>query len=840
MLAPLLLGLTLVGQPTQLDFYAHGPYLAGVPRPESILGYGPGERQTVFRDQERVILTIAAASPDRVRVFEYGKSVQGRPLRVLAISSPDNMRRLEEIRKDARALAEGTADEAARKRTPVIVWVNQTIHGNEPASFESAMWLLYTLAASRNREIQNKLGNAVVILNPVYNPDGHERFAVWSNSVAVGSPRAESYEQREPSFLNGRSNHYRFDMNRDRVSMSQDETRQEVAEFLRWNPHVYVDQHGQTSAYFFPPNPMSVNQNVDRARLNEWADVFGRATGRVFDRKGWTYFIGDTFDLYYPGYLDSWTSLTGAIGMTHETDGGKQLAKEREDGTVITLRDGVEKHFVSALAVIGAAVEHRQRLVDSYATFKRRVSSGEAAGGFQRVVVDGRPSQLRRFADGLRLHGIRFGFLAEPLRQKATDYWTGESTEREFPRGALVVDMAQPQGAVAKALLEPQTPFEPEFVDEQLKRHQRMQGPERYPRPERPQFYDQTGWSLPFAHNLDAWWMPDAPEVRVTADVPAPDGGRLAPSPVGWALPYEDRDDILAIYHLLAAGVRVQVGSREMRLAGRTFPRGTFLLMRHRNDDRLEDRLKATPSPGRFVPLLTSYPDLPPRGPGIDALSLRKPEIAVVFGEGASTTAFGSLWYLLEREFKIPFTPISTGALNSAAISKYTCIVFPSGFSAPVNDRLRTWVSDGGTVVAFGGDWANREFAKLEPGKLERPPSSVPGTIFRAELDTRFPLSFGYPGSGEGKTRIAVPVDGSSFLQAKGEGGGVVTFSRDENLVKLLSGWTWPDTEEALRGVVWLHDQPVGSGRVVLFMQDPADRALWPGLHGLLLNAMLF
>jgi hypothetical protein len=109
----------------------------------------------------------------------------------------------------------------------------------------------------------------------------------------------------------------------------------------------------------------------------------------------------------------------------------------------------------------------------------------------------------------------------------------------------------------------------------------------------------------------------------------------------------------------------------------------------------------------------------------------------------------------------------------------------------------------------------------------------MPGSIFRAKLDGRSLLSYGYEGD-----EIAVPVDGSSFPKARKEGGGVVKFAEGD-VKKLLTGWSWGDeTEKALAGAVWLHDEASGQGHIVWFANDPCERAMWPGLHKLLLNAM--
>lgn len=844
---PLLAGLLLLTGSRNLDFYADGPYDSAAPKPESLLGYGPGERVTNFRDQERVVLAIAAKAGAKVRVIEYGRSVEGRPLRVFAVSSPRNIARLDQIRQDNEALAEpkpGQDTAAIQARTPALVWVNECIHGDEPASFESAMWLMYNLAAAKGGRIEKALDDAVVFLNPVYNPDGHERYAVYYDSVATGASEPGAFERQEPSLVYGRTNHYRFDMNRDRIAFSQDETRQEFAEFLRWHPQVYVDQHGQVGTYFFPPEPMSVNPNVDRVRNAKWTERFGRAVGQAFDQRGFSYFIKDEFDLYYPGYLDASTTLSGAIGMTHETDGSRYLAERRDDGSLNTLRHGIEKHFTSALAVIVAAAADRRELLADFADFKRKVASGEAAGKFRRVVVESAdPRPLRRLRRQLAFAGVRSALTAEPLNQGDThDYWSADHGRHTFAPGSLVIDMAQPQGALAKALLEPGQQFEPEFVQAQLAKRKAVPDDEKYPGPEDAEFYDLTGWALPYAHGLAARWCESAPPVRLAPDPTSEASVRpLPPSTVGYALPYEDEDDALAAADALAAGVHGRVSTKPMTLDGKTYARGTFLFLADRNDDDLAAKLAAVAAQRgvRFVPLTSSYPDADRTGPGSDStLPLKKPKIGVVFGKGSDLADVGGVWYLLDRVFHLPFTPLSVNALQES-LDGYTALVVPSDANVFITPKLREWVNGGGTLVVLGDlGWAlgSGGFVDLEAGKGS--PKSLPGALFRAELDPRNFLSYGYAAPAEGKIELAVPIADSTFYSLRREGGSVVTLS-DRN-DKLLTGWEWPDdTETALANTVWLQDAPAEHGHVVLFTQDPTARAMWPGLDKLLLNAIL-
>ena len=837
MVSALILGLVVAGD--EFDFYAYGPYSDLVPRPEAVLGYGPGERHTTFRRQEWVMTAIAETARDRVRVFRYGESNEARPLKIMVFGSPENIARIEEIRATIASIANGeVAPDDVPADTPVIVWINECIHGNETASFESAMWLAYTLAASRNTDITKMLDGALVIVNPVYNPDGHERFVVWYNSVSIGHKDPQAIEHAESRMANGRTNHYRFDLNRDRVSLTQVESRQAVVEYRRWNPQVYLDQHGQVGTFFFPPVAQSINTNVDRERYIELSEVLGRKTAEAFDAQGWRYFVRKTFDLYYAGYLDSWASLNGAIGLTHETDGGRAVRRERDDGSVVTLRDGVAKHFASALAVIASSAENKGAFLRSYAKFRRDAATGKHAGRLKRVIATAADQRaLDRYSRLLTRQGIVWRRVSSSFKQRATGYTEGKSKTLEVPPGSIIVDLAQPYGQLAKALLEPGQDFEEDFTERQLKIRDELKEEEQYPGRDRPEFYDSTGWSVPLAFGLEAYWSSDTPDFVFGADPLSAlpihhEGGK-----VGWVVPYADQGDALAAIDLLQAGVRVHQSTKAMDVDGRRLPAGTFFIFRDRNDDGIDEKvnlalLKRVP---RSFPLDTSFPEEGVVGPGSGSVrSIAKPNVAIVFGDQPNGTRFGSVWFAFDQDFKLPYTPISQAAL-SRDLNEFTCIVMPGG--ARVTDGLKEWVSGGGSLVVLGGSavLGDDGMVPLKESKLEddKSPTSLPNAIFAVRLNPRSPLAYGY----DAAKPLAVPVSGSRYYKEKPEGGAVALLGEEP---QALSGWVWPDeTLEALKGTVWLHDEPVGRGHVVWFAQDPTSRAMWPGTHKFLLNAVL-
>ena len=836
------------------DPYSYGPYSSGITRPESHLGYEIGKRHSTFREQEAVMQALAKQAPGRVRLIDYGRSVEGRPLRIMVISSETNIANLEQIKADHAKLDAGLdakQAEALSQNLPAYVWINECIHGNETASFESAMWTAYTFAASNHPDILKTLDKAVIILNPVYNPDGHERFVVYNNSFAIGAPEDFAFEKTEPAGIHGRTNHYRFDMNRDRVAMSQDETRAEVAEMFKWNPQVYVDQHGQTHEYFFPPNPMSINANVDRDRINQWTLIFGKANAGAFDLRGWLYFVRDTFDLYYAGYLDSFVSLNGAIGMTYETDGGRDLANFKEDGTVLTLRMGAEKHFLTAITTAMTAAQNSPALLTSYTQYRRRAISGEFAGKFQRVVLTSAdPRPLLRLNNQLQRAGVETKWVTSSFTQNgAHDYWSETLAKVTVPAGSLVVDMNQARGPLAKALLEPGADFEKEFTERQLKLGEAQRAKKQYPASDDIEFYDMTGWSVIYGHGLNAWWCESRPNFDSGAAPTVKQGLSGDRSTVGWVIKYTDRDDVLAATDLSMSGLRLMQARKDMNLGGKAIAAGSFMVLADRNSPDVAAKLGAVAKKRgvEIEAIPTAFPEVGRESPGSGSSTavIAPSKIGIIFGSDR-TTDFSSIWYMFEREYKLPFTPLQTRAVESD-IAQYSTIIFPEGRYPAPSDALKQWVERGGCAIIVGNpQWAlgTNGFAQFSDKKVSYNKSSVsplyiPGSIFLGQGYADSFVTFGYPRSGS-TFPIAVPVDGTTFRIAKEEGGSVVDFASDAKAVRLLSGWAWPgDSGEGLAGTAMVHDEPVGRGRVVFFMFDPTSRAMWPSFDKMLLNAVL-
>lgn len=881
------------------DFYARGPYRPSVPRPSQILGYEPGEFHTDFRGMEKVIFAIAQAASDRVRVIEYGQSYERRPLRLLLISSPENINRIEEIRSRIQKLADprklSSPDEAAAiiRTTPVIVWLNYANDGNESAAFEAAMQVAYHLAASEEPRTRELLEQAIILINPAHNPESHERFVAWYNAFAVGAEDRNAYEHNAPWGLSTNNNHYQIDLNRDALASTQIETQALMRAYLQWTPQVFVDHHGQTTTFFFPPPAAPVNANLPRA-YHEWMDIFGRGNAEAFDRHGWLYYVRDVFDLFYPGYWDSWPSLNGAIGMTYETDGGgsRGLRWLREDETVITLRDGIAKHFVASLATVETAVRNRERLLRYFYDFRRTALEEGARGPMRRIVLlpGNDPGRAAELVATLLRAGIEVQRAEEEFSSRAAyDYLNKTTTARSFPRGSFFVNLAQPQMRLAKALLEPEAELDPEFVRRQQEIRQRNERRGKNVPKERYEFYDVTAWSLPLAFGIQAYWTEDAPRVRsvaltlddagrvVTAEERRPItsgqviGGRAT---MAYLFSYETNAAARLAFALLNEGYKIAVTSRPLRAEGRDFPRGTLIVPVARNPESVHQRIAelARDYGVTVYAAASAYTDRGDTGIGSQAvLSLRKPRIVVIAGEGVSVTSFGAIWFLFERRFGIPFIPMTLSSLNRSELFKYDVILFPDGNPAAYRaalgerglQRLKQWVTEGGVLIGIGGaaEFFTQKGVELTTSKVlgaeeeappspaagtGQPPSSstqekpasvrplpVPGAILKATVDRHHFLTFGYE-----EEHMPVLVNSARFFTRSRDGANVVTF---EGKDLHLSGFIWPgNTVELLSGTSYLIHEPTGRGHVILYAQDPNFRLFWHGLTRLFLNSLLF
>ncbi|HEV2853126.1 MAG TPA: M14 metallopeptidase family protein [Thermoanaerobaculia bacterium] len=849
---------------------------AAVPRPEAFLGYPLGAR---FTSWDRIVAYLEAldAASNRVKMWEYGRTYEGRPLKLLAISTPENLERLEEIRGnvqrlgDPAGLAAGEKDRLF-KNTPLVVWLAYGVHGNESSSAEAAMGAAYVLAAAQG-EMGSLLENVVVLLDPLQNPDGRERYinGYRQRRGDEANPRRAAAEHFEP-WPGGRQNHYLIDLNRDWAWASQQETRQRIAAYRSWEPQVYVDFHemGSDSSYFFPPSAEPIHPQIDR-RILSWLDTFGRANAAAFDRQGWIYFKAENYDLFYPGYGDSYPSLRGAVGMTYEMAGGGRAgqALALPDGTVLTLADRVARHLTTSLTTVRTAARNSRKILEDFAANRAKAS----AEPVRTYLWSADQQEARALAELLSLHGVRVRQLAQPAEVSARSLGrgsgntsgntAGETQSRRFGAGTYAVSTAQPLGNLVEALLELDSPMSQSFLDRQRQRLEQNLDPE---------FYDITAWSLPLAYNLRTWVA--SGEVGNGNGRPLPEsagGGIHGDGDIGWLVPPQG----VASYRLASAlqkrQIRFRVALAAFTGGGASYPSGTLFIPRRANPGDIQATLEGLLQEDSLTAqAVSSSYELQGLSLGSsDMASVRPVRVGLVSGDGVDATSFGFLWYLLDREIGIDYDRLDLGQLRQVPLADFDVLVFPSGsYEDRIGDKLKdsldTWVRAGGVLVGVGEAvtwmqdkeltsikrWMPPKKEEGEDSKASEDPESpegaeseverqlaersifTPGAVLATRMQAQHPLTLGLTASPD------VLYEGSTVLKTTGDPRQDVLAALDESPV--VAGFAWPEAEQRLSGSLLVGTEQRGRGSVVLFAQDPAYRLFWRATTPIFLNALLY
>lgn len=823
-----------------------------IPTPSEFLGYPLGERFTPWTRIADYYDELAKRS-NLITVQRFGETYEHRPLILATITSAKNRAALDQIRQNVASLADPDVTSPARaaeiaKSSPVVVWLAYGVHGNESSSAEASMQVASNLL--RDPEAQKLLDDAVILIDPLQNPDGRERYIQWFTRTRgmEADPNPEAYEHQEP-WPGGRFNHYLIDMNRDWAWSSQRETRDRIAMYRQWNPQVFVDLHEMfyNSTYFFPPDAKPINANLPKD-VEKWLEVFGRANAAAFTQRGWPFFVGETFDLFYPGYGDSWPSLHGAIGMTYEVAGHGRAGSAilRDDNTVYTLADRVARHSTSSMATIRTAAANRENLLlYTYNAMKLNADGGKNTF----FLLPGSPN-FDDLLGMLQRQNLKINVLTAPLTTKVLRIADDASENRTFPGGTVVISTKQPLGSIVQTLLERTPTFSKGFVEAQR---------EKALADEDTEFYDLTSWSLPLAMNIEGF-VTNAP---VTAQMqpwaPASHTAFRAAA-YGYLIDANEPNVYRAAGRMLKDGVKFSVSEDPVSVPDRTFARGTVIILKGNNvadlDAKLEKMAKAV-NVGVY-PLESGW--MGGTAFGSERIHFVKdPQIGLIGGQGTNPTSYGMLWHTFDEDTPIPHSNLSVESFGGVDLSKYRVLVFPDGnygdrLGKRGTEKLAAWVRGGGTLVAIKNASAflrdkDAGISAIKPWEAPKkkdkdddknPPAtderynefSVPGATFRTTMNERSFLTFGVPRA------PFVLIEGSgALLPVSHKIDNIVTITRDNPLV---AGVAWQESIDRLKGSVYLVSEPVGRGQVITFADDPDFRLFWRGTLPLFLNAVLY
>lgn len=785
-----------------------------------------------------------ALHSDRALLQQYGRSAEGRPLLLAFVSSPANLERLEQIRLEhlrTTGLLQGPV--AAGNEPPAIVWLSFGVHGNEAGASESSMAVLHALADPQNAETGKFLENTVVILDPCLNPDGFDRYTNWYRQVAPTEPDPLPFarEHREP-WPGGRPNHYLFDLNRDWSWGTQPETRQRLVQYQRWMPHIHADYHEQwyDSPYYFAPASEPYHPAVSdwQRQFQTWA---GKANASRFDKEGWLYFTREEFDLFYPGYGDTYPTFSGAIGMTYEQAGHGMAGRaiELENGELLTLADRIAHHLATALATVETASVHAAELDQQFRAFYQRAQT-QPAGEHKAFLVrhTNHADQLKAFTGFLDLHQIRYGKAGKRQIAEGYEYASGTNGPVTIDPDDLVISAFQPAGGLVRTLLESGAGPADSLT------------------------YDITAWSAIHAFGLDAWALSG----RLEPQSPWKPAPYLAPEwPQGEAyaflLPWTSIQDARFLGALFREGIGVRVASQPFRIEGRTYGRGTLLITRadNRRAEGFSEKVKqlAITHERNLIAVSSGLVDAGSDFGSGTMQFLKPPKVALIGGEPAQSSSFGATWYYFEQVLRYPVTIIDASVFKPSLLSGFDVLVLPEGaytWSDGVKTQLSDWMRSGGRLIATGSAlrWvqqldgvrliskdvplpqekeARREMPlRYEERNSREKSNSLPGTIFRAEIDNSHPIGYGFP---DYYYTLKIGAQSYAWLE---KGSNVAYLKKSQ----VVLGYAGAEARRKLEESVVVAMDRMGEGAAIYLVDDPLFRAFWHNGHFLFANALFF
>jgi hypothetical protein len=492
-----------------------------IPTPRSILGFEPGDDRKLVEWPVlvRYFEALAKAS-DRVEYRELGKTTLGAPFIAVAISSPQNLRRLDYYRQvnaglaDPRVFRTAKAARDALNNGKTIVLITSSIHSTEVGGHLSPVVLAYRLAMDTSATTRAILDNVILWLVPSLNPDGVTIVAKWYNRT-VGTPA----EGTSPPEL---YHHYTgHDNNRDWYAFTQVETRLTVDSLYSvWHPQIVHDIHQQGTngaRLFLPPYLDPVEPNVDPL-LIDGVNALGTAMAWELAGQGKAGIsINATYDAWTPAR--AYQHYHGGVRILSETASAdlatpidvpfdRLEARERGfnprerswnftnpwRGGRWTLRDIVSYQSEGAYALLAHAARARDRWLGNFFNIETRAVRGWREWPYAYVI----PARQDSVALSAMLEILRRGGVE--IRRALQSF---SLQGQRFNAGTYVIVLRQPYAAFAKTLLEIQR-----YPD----RRQYPGGP-----PERP--YDVTAHTLPLLMGVNAVVANDSLRVSLSSPV---------------------------------------------------------------------------------------------------------------------------------------------------------------------------------------------------------------------------------------------------------------------------------------------------------------------------------
>ena len=199
----------------------------------------------------------------------------------------------------------------------------------------------------------------------------------------------------------------------------------------------------------------------------------------------------------------------------------------------------------------------------------------------------------------------------------------------------------------------------------------------------------------------------------------------------------------------------------------------------------------------------------------------------------------GWLRWLLDKRWQLPYRSVETEDIRAGGLAGVDVLMVPDGYAKAVIRRLgergarqlRSWLADGGRLVAWQGGARLAAKLALTTAHLRKPTSDVPGSLFHVRVDPGSPLS-----TGVGRESWMF-YEYDWVMTETDPDAAPVSYPDPSSPLWSVSGFARGARE--LGGTAVVVDEAYDDGRVVLFAGEPNFRGFTEGTQSILWNAVV-
>lgn len=815
-----------------------------IPHPRETFGHEVGaDYKLADYDQMLEYYDKLAASTDRVQMIEIGKSVMGRPMKLVFISSEENMKKLEQWREISEKLSRAEISEAeARKLSKegkAIVWFDGGMHATERAHAQMTSELMWRIASEESEEMQKIRDNVITLVVPVINPDGVDIVVDWYRKT-LGTP----YESSSPPILYQK--YVGHDNNRDWFMNNMPETKAVTTVlYNQWYPQI-VHNHHQTAPrgamIFIPPFRSPVNQKIHPG-ITTGVNLVGTAMANRFAMKKMPGAIAHTsFSMFWNGGMRTTPYYHNQIGILTETAqptptpteypkdrmpsvvGGKP-ANATEifypypyKGGTMTFRMAVDYMLESSMAVLDLAADKKDEFLwNIYSMGRDAIEDKEGAFAYVIPKDQWNPSEAINLTNILMQGGLE--------AKMATSAFSVNG--KSYEAGSVIFYGAQSFRPYLADLMEKQV-----YPDQ-------FQYPGGPPMPP----YDLAGWTLPMQMGVTVDRITEnfsASTSDITEKLKPVAGTVSGNGKYGYVFSNKDNLSAKAINRLQKAGYTVSI----LKEATDGMEAGSVLVRSKRG---LDDKVKEI-----SAEMGLNFNGIDKK-PSVETAELNKVKIGIYKSWQANMDEGWSRWMFEQFEFDLD--TLHNAEIKNSDLSQYSAIIMPSqsprgimngsnrmpenlrgGIGEDGLAKLDAYAKNGGAIIFFddASNFAIDEFKLPVTNVLRELKSSeffIPGSLIRTDIMTDHPLAFGM------QSQVAASFDNGRAFKVNDGAEGIEEVARYASKDLLMSGWAMGE-DKYLANTSAMLNVNYGNGDLVLFGFGPQFRGQPRGTYKLIFNSI--